>query len=223
MDRQRTHGIIGSCSMQAPECSALQLLLQERAGQGVGVATDASRRRALYGTAFFRFAQNHSAIEKRGSQGQPQAHPKDYAATGPKQQSARTQYFKTAPGAYQVPLSAQWRRFISTSGGLEHRHHVYPATKWLRIPGCSDRLVQPPRTIPSALQQPRGKLLPRCLRGGDRTLWTAQNLQYRSRGAIYLKGVRAGGSRSKYSLQHGWTGTSFRQRVCRTAMEIGQV
>jgi hypothetical protein len=223
VDRRTPHGVNSNRSMQTLGCSTLKLLLQERAHQSDRVTTDATCRRDLYSTAFFRIAQDHAGTEKRRAQSQSQTRPEDYAAVRAKQQPARTQHFKIASRTYQVPLPAWWRSSVSTSRSLEHRHHIYPPAQWVCIPRCRDRLVQPPGPLLSTLEQPGNKLLPRSLRRGHRTLRTTSNLQYRSRSAIYLKRVRASSSWSKYSLQHGWAWACARQCVCGTAMEVGQV
>lgn len=223
MDRRLPYGINSSSSVQALGCSTLKLLLQKRAHQNIRTAADAPCRRNLYGTAFFGIAQNHPGIEKRGPQGQSQTCPADHAAVRAEQQSARAEYLKIASRTHQVSLPARWRCFIGASGSLEHRHHVYPAAKWVCVPRCGDRLVQPPGAVLSTFEQPGDKLLPRSVRRGHRTLRAAPNFQYRSRSAIYLKRVRASSSEPKHSLQHGWAWACTGQCVCRTIMEIGQV
>lgn len=223
MDRRPQHGINSSGSMQTLGCATLKLLLQEYAYQGVRTAADAPCRRDLYNTAFFGISQDHPGAEKRRPQGQSQTCPADHATARVKQQSTRAQHLKIASGTHQVPLPAQWRSSLSASGSLEHRHHIYPAAKRICVPCRSNRLVQSPGAILSTLEQPGDKFLPRGLRRGHRTLWKTPNLQYRSRGAIYLKRVRASSCESKHSLQHGWAWACSRQRIRGTAMEIGQV
>lgn len=223
MDRREPRGINNSRSMQAFRGSAFQLLLQERAHQGIGIAVDASCGRDLYSTAFFRFAQDCSGFEKRGLQCQSQTRPTDHATLRIEQQPTWTQYLKIASGTHQVPLPVERRSSISTVRGLEYRYYVHSAAERICVPRRSDRLVQSLGIVLSAVQQLGDKLLPRRLRRGHRTLRTAPNLQYRPGGAIYLKRVRSSGSLPEYSLQHGRARTRIRQRICGTVVEIGQI
>ncbi len=223
MDRRSAYRTVDSGPMQASEHPAFQLLLQRRARQAFRAAAYAPRRRDLHGAVISGFAKNCSGIEEGRLRRQSQACPADHAALGTSQQPARTQHLQATPGAHQISLPAGRRCVGGATDCLEHRYHVYPATKRVCVPRRCNRLVQPLGAILSSLKQLGDELLPGRSRRGNRTAREAQNLQYRPRRAIYLERVRPGGDWPRYSLQHGRSRSRFGQRVRGTAMEIGEV
>lgn len=223
MGRRESQGSFSSCSMQAIEYPAFQLLLQKHSSQSVGDPTHATCRRDLYGKAFSWFAQNYSRVEEGRLRCQSQAYPENYATVGGGWQSARPQHLQATSGTHQVSLFA---RECDTDGairGVEHRYHIYPTAKRTCVSRRRYRLVQPSCAVPSSFQQLRNKLLLGCSRRCDRKAWKAQNLQHRSGSAIYLERVRSSDYQPRYSFQHGWKRKSFRQCICRTSMEVREV
>ena len=223
MDRQAARGIISGRPVQTLGRFTLRLLLQNRSRQGIGTAADAPCRRGLYGQTVFGLAQDCSGAKEGRLRCQSQAHPANHAALGFGGQSTWTQHLETASGAYQISLSVRQCSAIGATGCLEHRHHLYPPAKRVCLSCRCDRLVQSARAVLSPFQQLGDALLRGCFRRGNRTPWTAKNFQYRSRRAIYLKGVRSGGNWPRYSLQHGRPGARLGQRVCGAAVEISEV
>ena len=184
MGRKETLGSIGGRSMQAIEHPALQLLLQERASQSLRDTADAPCGRDLYSTSVSGLAQNCSGDKKRRLRCQSQAHPENHATVRTGWQPAWSQHLQASTRTHQGSLFAGQCGVDGTAGGMEHRHHVYPAAKWACVSRCHYRLVQPLCAVVSPLQQLGNELLPGCSRRCARKARKAQNLQYRSRSAI---------------------------------------
>lgn len=223
MHRRKLCEIVSSCSMSAIEPSPLQLLLRTDADQAIGVTAHKKGRCNLYGKAIFGFTQNRSRIETGRSRCKSQAYPADYAAIGPRRQSARPQHLQAASGTHQISISAGKYNSGEASGGMEYRHYVYSFANRICISRCCYRLVQSFCFVLSSFKQFRDEFLSGCTRRGLRNARKAPNFQHRSRDAIYFKRIRASDLKSKYTFQHGWQRKGLRQCFHRTFMEIGEV
>lgn len=223
MDRRELYGAFSCSSMPVVKRAAVQLLLSSCTRHSCRATAHASSRRDLHGAAISWLAQNRPGSKKGRILRQPQTYSANYAAIGISRESTRAKYLETPSGTHQVSLSAEQCDTSGTFGCLEHRYHVYPTAQWLCVSRCCHRLVQSPRAIVSTLQQSGYEFLPGGSRRSNRTAWKAQNLQHRSRGAVYLKRIRAGDSKQGYSLQHGWSRSCLGQCFCGEVMEISKI
>jgi len=223
MRRRELPGALGGCSVQAPGDSSFKLLLQNLAPSPFRVNAHATGRRDLHGPPISRVSQDRSRVEKGGLLRQSQTCPESDEAAGIGEYPAWTQHLKTSPKTHQIPLPASRSDFAGASGGMEHRHHLYPIARWVCIPRGRHRLVQQACVISPSFQQPGSEFLLGRFRRGDRIVWKAKNFQYRPGGAVYLKGVCGGRCWSRYSLQHGRTRTCPGQRVRGTFVEVSEI
>ena len=106
--------------------------------------------------------------------------------------------------------------------GMERGYHLRPASAGLHVPGGGARLAQPLCVVVGAFQYAGQRVLPGG--AGSGSGWAAAgDIQHGSRCAVHQPGVhgRAGGC--GHCDQHGWPGSSPRQRVHRAAVADREV
>lgn len=223
MDRRTTHWAVCNSSVQTPWNPSLELLLQTGANKCLRAMVNAAGRRDLHGLVLLWLAQNCSRAKEGMPHCQPQTCAKDHEAIRPGKQSARTQHLKAASRTCQVPLFAEGNDPTGASRSMEHRYHLHSTSSGVCVPRSCNRLVQSLCAFFSPVQQSGDELLPRRFRRSNQPLRLPKNLQYRSRSAIYLRGLCESCARQKHLVQHGWERSSFGQYFCRTPMEIFEV
>jgi len=200
-----------------------QPLLQGSAGRCSQSYADETGRRDLYRKALSRLQSNYSEVAQRRASHKSQTDSGTHESAVPGRGATRAKHIQASSGTLQIPISSQWPDHSTASSCMEHRYHIYSTSKWLRIPGGSNRLVQPISAVLSPLKQLGNQLLSGGLRRSDPTLWSAANLQHRPRGAIHFPRVCECRAGEKYSVQHGWARASARQYLCRALMEICKI
>ena len=223
MDRSKPEGAVYCSPMQNPRNPSVKLLLQTRGTKRKRIISHATCRRNLHSQAFLRFSKNYPRIEEGRARCESQAHSGNYATLRFSRESAGTEYLEKPPTASQIPVSFKRSCNFRASPGTEYRHHVYSASKWLCVSGCSNRLVQSIGLVLSSLKQSGDHLLLGGFRRGNQDLRATTNFQYRPGSSIYFSRVRECCAWEEYSFQHGWKGARSRQYFCGTSMEICEI
>lgn len=223
MDRHQTSCFTCCDTVRPDRTSPFHLLLRRKASERPRSDSITAHRRTLYRKALPRLQDNHREAKENGASGQSKTGSGTHERAWTGWVSTGAQYFQTSPGTHKIPLSTKRHGNQTSYAGVELRHHVHPFARRLCLPDSRHRLVQPTGALPPSLEQPRWQLLHRSLRRGDSLLWEAGDLQYRSRGTVFLKGVRQCGIEQKHSVQHGRQRKSPRQYLRGTTMEVSEV
>ena len=119
---------------------------------------------------------------------------------------------KTEPGRSRpqnISLSPERIKYQSTEPGMEHRHHIYPITAGFRLPGCSNRLVQPLCIVLGNIGDDGNGLL-YCRPGLGAATRQAGHFQHRSGVSVHEPGFyeKAAGRRNPHQYGRPWTRTT---------------
>lgn len=222
MDKPRTQPLHSS-SMQVARTSPLQLLLQTCRDSRARSHVDETYRRDLHRIPVQWISKNYPQPSKRRSKCEPKTGSEDHAATWLSRTAPEAEHFEESPGTPQISVSAARSLNHQTSAGVEFGYHLHSIAPGFCVSCGSHGLVQSVSTFSSSIEQSRGELLHRSIRGGHRELWPTRNLQHRSRSAVFISRVCGCCSQEEHSFQHGRSRESARQHLCRTTMENSKI
>lgn len=223
MDRKYAQNPIDRHSMQTHRGASFELLLRGTHAKRFSSYAHEASRRDLHGEAVLWVSEDFTGVTQRRTQCQSKTSPENHAELGVSWQSTWPKYVKEPSRARQISISLARSRNSMSTPRLEHRHHVHSAAERLRVSGCCHRLVQSASAFLPPFKQPGDHFLCRCLRGGDRDLWSTKNLQYRPGRSVYIPRICECCTRQKHSFQHGWAWAGPRQHFCGAFMEIREV
>lgn len=223
MYRRKSLTPVSGGSMSINRARQIELLLSSRSNERSRTYAYARDRQDLHSIPILWIQENHSGIKPPWALHQSQASPKGHEEVGLSEQSTTPRSVCRQQSAQEIPLFTEWSRHYKTSAGVEHRYHVYSFEERFCVSGSRDRLVQPPCPVASPLQQPTRGFLCRCARRSGEHLWTSRNFQYRSRSPVHMPRVCQCSNKPGNPTQHGWQGSSFGQRICRTPLEVVKI
>jgi hypothetical protein len=184
--------------------------------------TDAALGRAVHADAFLRGHQNDRCAVEARLHRQSETSPATTATDGTRSDLSKTEPISACARSSHLSIPAAQRGHHATESCLVHRHHVYPAASWLHLSRCRHGLVQSIRAELGNIAESRGGIL--LLGAGSRAVSRfSGNLQHRPGIAIYQRGVHRSTRSREYPDQHGRPQPCVGQRLCRTALEVGEI
>src|SRR5882757_8502524 len=209
MDRSKTPAPDCSAAVRTARPAALDLLLPPAAGECRESTPAPATRRTVPGLSVLRQPPDGSHA---GSQ--PQAHSAADADSRNRSSLSETVFEPSGGGPRDLPVLAARRLDRTAQPGLEHRYYIHSDAWRLPLSGGRDGLVQPLRAQLGTLQYDGDRFLSGCTRGGI-PLRPTGNLEFGSRGPIYLCRISGAIETARHPDQHGWTGPCSGQRFHR--------
>jgi len=219
MDKRRTCRFVDCSPMQAHRALPLQLLLRAQGAEPVQPDADEACRRNLHRLSLLRVSENYTRPSERRSRRESQEGSGSHEGTWTRRAATRSKYLEEPARTPQVPISPARTRDHQTSAGMEFGHHIHQASSRLCVSCSGHGLVQSACPLTSAVKQPGKRFLRGSLRGGHRKLRSTGNFQHRPRSTVLFSGICGCCTAERDPIQHGWSGESSRQRICRTSME----
>ena len=183
---------------------------------------DATYRQAVFADTFLRQSANECLATNARVSDKSKACPAIDAHHGNRGSRPQAWQQPTQSRSCRLSISPEGDRHCRDQPGLEHRHYILSATKWVHVSGSCNRLAQPVCSQLGIVQHARHSFLHR----GSRTSfegWTTNDIQYRSRVSVHKREVHKMPPRSQYSNQHGWQRPGSGQCLCGTPVALGQI
>src|SRR5512132_74457 len=224
MDRSQPSESERFSPMRAGRLGAIELLLRADLRERTESVAASPARRALHTLPVLRQPAYAGGVEARCRVWhQPQTHS---TVNGRSRASGNSSEAASEPsGARPRDPSVSAARCRNPFGKprLEQRYYVCSAARWLRLPGCCHRLVQPLRPELGGLEHRRCVAVPRGSRRRFGDECTAGNLQHRSRLAVHQSAVSGAAEGPPDPNQYGRPRPCARQCFHRTSLAHGQV
>ena len=219
MDKRGSCQSVNSGSVQAHRSPSLQLLLRAQRIESIHSDADEACRRNLHRLSLLRISQNYTRSSEGRSQCESQENSGSHEGTWSRRAATRSQYLEKPTRTPQVPISPARTRNHQTPAGMEFGHHIYQTSSRICVSCGGHGLVQSACSLTSAVKQSGQQLLCGSLRRGHRKLRSPRNFQHRPGSTIFLSGICGCCAAKRDPIQHGWSGESSRQCICRTSME----
>jgi len=210
MDRAGAQRVIGGGAMRLGGTGAFDVLLRAGGAEQRELGVDAGDRRAVLEAAVLRLAADDGLAFRAGMGGQREAGGTADAGDGFAGDVTGTAHQSSPSRASSLPVFTEGHEDRAAQPGLVLRHHLRADAARVFVSGGGDGLVQSLRAFLGAVQHTGGAFL--CAgvggRAGD---GPAGDLQHRSRGAVYQRGVYREAPRRRDTNQHGWSGAGAGQ------------
>lgn len=170
-------------------------------------AADAPDRRTLYRLSVLRQPQADGGVAPGGTSGQSQAGPAPDATDGAGVDCAETLAQPAASPTGGLPVPATGAGDRPRQSGLVERYHLPAHRTGVCLPGGGHRLAQSLCPGLAAIPYDGYGVLRGGAGGGDPALRHPGDLQYRSRQAVYQRGVHRPVEEAPNPYQHGRQGS----------------
>jgi hypothetical protein len=223
MDRPSHTPTFRCSTMRSDRAFSFDLLLHaEHNGKHREPCCDADDRQNIHEVSFLWCATDYRCVARSGVHRQSQTGRAVDAFDGIGGDCPGPSHQQTASGTFDLSLSVARKGDHKVGRGMVRRHNLRARPPWIPVFMCNYGLVQPVCSCLDVVEHAGNIVLSRSTRGRlgvDNT----GNLQHRSGISIHGHDMDRPLEVGKDTDQHGWTRPRFRQRVCRTIVENGQI